>query len=139
VQHAQQPALDHQRNAQQRADLLLVQERVDRVARPQVPHDDRTLLGGDTAGEALADRHAEAALDFFLEAARRARNQLVRLLVEQEDRRGVGGQDLRDPVQQGGEQPVQVQVSQRSLCDPLEIVCECRWLVRGASQGADGT
>jgi hypothetical protein len=47
-----------------------------------VVEDDRPALGGDAAGEALADRDPDSVLDLLLDSPRCARDELVPLLVE---------------------------------------------------------
>ena len=85
-----------------------------------VVEDHRPLLGGDPAGEAPADRDADALLDLLLDAERRARDELVRLLVEQEDRARVYLEDLAGAVEQGSEQLVEAQMRQRGVRDRLQ-------------------
>ena len=60
-----------------------------------VVEDDRPLLGGDPARKASAHRDADALLYLLLDAERRPSDELVRLLVEQEDR-GVPEDCARD-------------------------------------------
>ena len=67
VQHADDAALDQQRDAEQRADALLAQDRVEDVGVVDVGDGDRAALGGDAAGEAAAERDADALLDLLLD------------------------------------------------------------------------
>ena len=125
--------LDQQRDAEQRADALLAQDRVVDVGVVDVLDRDRAALGGDPAGEALADGDRDALLDLLLDALRGARPQHLRGLVEHEDRRRVGVQDLGDAVQQLGEQLVLGQVGEGGVGDPLQgLEMPCRGLGRGA-------
>ncbi len=86
VEHAAHLALDDERDAEHRLDPLLPQDRVEDVRVVDVVEDHRLLLGGDPAREAAADRDADALLDLLLDPERGARDELVRLLVEEEDR-----------------------------------------------------
>ncbi len=67
VQDAEDAAFDQQRDAEQRADALLAQDRVEDVGVVDVVDRDRAALCGDAAGEALADGDHDAALDLFLD------------------------------------------------------------------------
>ena len=60
---------------------------------------DRAALGGDAAGEALAEGDLDALLDLFLDPLGGARPQHAVRLVEHQDRRGVAVEDLGDPAQ----------------------------------------
>ena len=80
-----------------------------------VVEDHRPLLGGDPPGEARADRDADALLDLLLDAERGAGDELVRRLVEQEDRARVDLEDLARPLEQRGEQLVEAQVGERGV------------------------
>ena len=81
-------------HAEQRADPLLAQDRVEDVGVIDVGDEDRDALGRDPAGEAPADRDPHAALDLLLDPLGRARDELLRLLVEQQNRDRV---DVRAP------------------------------------------
>ena len=120
VQDADHAAFDEQRDAEQRADALLAQDRVEDVGVVDVLDGDRAPLGGDAAGEAAADGDLHALLDLLLDAAGGAGAQDAGALVEQQDRRGVGGQHLGDAAQQLLEQLVLRQVRERRVGDPLE-------------------
>src|SRR5207248_5332241 len=82
--------------------------------------DHRPLLGGDPGGEAPADRDPDALLDLLLDPERRARDELVRLFVEQQDRARVYLEDLAGTVEQGREQPREAQMRQRGVRDRLQ-------------------
>jgi hypothetical protein len=113
-------ALDHERNAEHRLDPLLPQERVEDVRVVDVLEDHRPLVGCDPAREAAADRHADALLDLLLDPERSASHELVRLLVEQEDRAGVDFEDLPCPLEQRREQTVEAQVREGRVGDRLQ-------------------
>ena len=93
-------ALDDERDAEHRLDPLLPQDRVEDVPVIDVVEDHRPLLGRDAPGEAAADRDTDALLDLLLDAERSACDELVRLLVEQEDRAGVDLEDLPGPLEE---------------------------------------
>ena len=120
VQHAEHAALDEQRDAEHRADALLAQDRVGDVRVVDVVDDDRAALGGDTAGEARADRDRDALLDLFLDALGGPRPQHPPALLEQEDRGGVAVQDRADPVEQLGQQLLLREVGERRVGDLLQ-------------------
>ena len=85
-----------------------------------VVEDDRPLAGGDAAGEAAADRDPHAGLDLFLDPDRRASDELVGLLVEQQDGAGVGAEDVADPRQQHAQQLLDLEMRERRVSDGLE-------------------
>ena len=120
VEHAAHLSLDDERDAEHRLDPLLPQERVEDVRVVDVVEDHRPLLGGDPSCEAAADRDADALLHLLLDPERRARNELVRFLVEQEDRARVDLEDLPRPLEQRVEQLVETQVCERGVGDGLQ-------------------
>ena len=83
VQDADHAALDEQRDAEQRADALLAQDRVVDVGVVDVLDRDRAALGRDAAGEAAPEGDLDAALDLLLDAAGGAGAQDAGRLVEQ--------------------------------------------------------
>ena len=85
-----------------------------------VVEDQRPLLGRDAAGEASADRDADALLDLLLDPERRARDELVRLLVEEEDRARVYFEYLPRPLEQSRQQLVEAQVREGGIRDRLQ-------------------
>jgi hypothetical protein len=137
MEDAQEAALDDERDAQQRADLLLVEQRVDGVARLEVVDGDGPPLCGDSSCESLTDGHAEANLDLFLEASCSSRRQLVRLLVEQQDRGGVDIEDLDDANEKRLEKPIELQVRKSRLGDPLEVARQTRGRSTGTTQNQE--
>ena len=120
VQDAEDAVLGEQRDAEQAADALLAQDRVEDVGVVDVGDDDRAALGGDAAGEALADGDLHAALDLFLDALGGAGVQRRAAVVEQQDRGGVGAEDLGDAQQQLAEQLLLGQVAERGVRHPLQ-------------------
>ena len=109
VQHAEDGALDEQRHAEQRADALLAQDRVEDVGVVDVGDVDRPAPGRDAAREARADRDPDAALDLLLEALGGARDELLGVVVEEQDGDGVDIEDVlgarQQLVEQGFESP----------------------------------
>src|SRR5919202_79796 len=72
VDDADHFAAHGQRNPEQRLDPLLAQDRVEDVRAVDVVDHDRGRLRGDPAGEAPAERDADAALHLLLDPLRRA-------------------------------------------------------------------
>jgi hypothetical protein len=120
VEDAAHLTLDDQRDAEHRLDPLLPQDRVEDVSVVDVVEDHRPLLGGDPTGEPTTDRNADALLYLLLDAERSPRDELVRVLVEQEDRARVDLEDLPGPVEQRIEQLVESQVRERGVGDGLQ-------------------
>ena len=104
VEHADQLALDDQRDPEQRLDALLAQDRIEDVGVVDVGDEDRDALGRDPAGEALAERNPHAALDLLLDPLGGAGDELLRGDVEQQDRDGVDRERLLDADQELVEQ-----------------------------------
>jgi hypothetical protein len=107
--------MDEQRNARQRPDALLQQQRVQHAAVIGVIQDDRPPLGGDATREPPANWNPDALADFLLQAAGRGGNQLAARVVQQQHRRGIGIQDLLDPAQQRGKEVISAQMRQRRI------------------------
>src|SRR3954451_23283435 len=120
VEEAAHLALDEDRDAEHRLDPLLPQDRIEAVGGVDVVEDHRPLLRGDPAGEATTDRDADALLSLLLDAERSPRDELVRVLVEQQDRARVDLEDLPRPLEQRIEQLVESQVRERSVGDGLQ-------------------
>ena len=68
----------------------------------------------------MPDRDADALLDLLLDAERGARDELVRRLVEEEDRAGVDLEHLARSVEEGGEELVELEVRERSVGEELQ-------------------
>ncbi len=66
--------------------------------------DHRLALGGDPPGKPPAHRYVHALAHLFLKPGGRGRDQLAGRDVKQQDRGGIGSQDLPDPVQQRDQQ-----------------------------------
>jgi hypothetical protein len=84
-----------------------------------VVEDHRPLLGGDPARKASADGDADALLDLLLDAERCPRDELVRFLVDEEDRAGVDLEDLLGAFEQRAEQLVETQMRERGVGNRL--------------------
>src|SRR5437588_9854208 len=97
------PARD-QRGAEERLDPFLAQERIQYVGVVDVLDRQRPALVGDSAREAPAERDPHAALDLLLEPFRRARDELARGLVEEQEDGRVGFQDVADADEEPLEQ-----------------------------------
>jgi plasmid stability protein len=120
VQDAEHVAPHDERHADHALDALLAEERVQDVGVLDVVEDDRPSLGCDLAGEAATDRDPDAALDLFFETDRGAGHELLSLLVEEEDRHGVGFEDVADSPQQLSKEIVQLEVRECGVGDNLE-------------------
>ena len=110
----------YERDSEEALDALLAEHGIDLVGAADVAEHDRPALGGDSAGEPLSDRDADALFHLVLEADRRAGDELASGLVEQEDGGGVRLEHVPDPRQQLGEELIEVKVRQGSVGDELE-------------------
>ena len=99
--------------------MLLAQDRVEDRVLVDVDHQ-RPCLDRDPPGEAGAERDPHA--DLLLDPERRARNQLVRLLVEEQNRAGVGAKDVADSRQQDPEQLAHLEMRERRVGDCLHVL-----------------
>ncbi len=122
VQHAERGALDEQRNAEQRADTLHAQDRVQDLGVVDVGDVDRPAARGDAAGEAPSDRDPHAALDLLLEALGGARDQLLGVVVEEQDGNRVDAQDVLGACQQLVEQRLEGQLGQGRVGEPVDVL-----------------
>jgi hypothetical protein len=138
VQDAQDLALCHQGHAEQRADVLLPQDRVEDVRVVDLVDDHRPALGGDAPREPLPDGDADTLAHLLLDPARGGGDQVGRGGIQQEDRRGVGVEQGTHPIQEFVEEIRDVEVGERGvgdLLDPPQPV-----LVRhGGGRGHAGT
>ena len=89
VEHAEHLSRHEQRDAEHRLDPFPAQDRVEHVRVADVVDDHGLLQGGDATGEPAPDRDAHAGLDLLLDPDGRGRDELVRVLVEQQHRAGV--------------------------------------------------
>ena len=105
VEHAERASLHDERHAEERADPFLAQERVQDFGMVHVLDRDRAPVGDDVPGEAAADRDRDAALDLLLESLRSARDQLLAAFVHEQDRRGVGRDQVACPCYECLEAP----------------------------------
>ncbi len=97
---------------------------------------DRAPLGRDPAREAAADRDPDALLDLLLDALGGGRDERFAAFVEQQERGGVGAEDLGDALQQLVEQRVEREVAESDVGDALERLQRAQFVVRGR-QGAE--
>ena len=142
MQHADDAALHEERDAEQRLDALLAQDRVEDVGVVDVGDGDRAALGGDPPGEAAADRDADALLDLFLDALGGARVQRVAL--QQQESHRVDLQDLGDPVHQLLQEVLLGEEGERGVGDPLQrvedlaVAAACPATLDGCAAAAPG-
>ena len=85
-----------------------------------VVEDDRSGVCRDTAGEAAAERDADALLDFLLDADGSASDELFPRLVEEQDRARVGVEHLARAIEQCVQQLLQVEVAEGRIGQGLE-------------------
>jgi hypothetical protein len=130
VEHAEDVSVHEQRNAEERLDALLAQDRVEDVGMVDVVDDDGAPLRRDPACEALSHRDADALLDLLFDALGGPRDQLARAFVEEEERARIGLQGLRDAVEERREQLVEVQMRESRIGDGLNpkqaLLARCR-------------
>ena len=93
VDDTDRPAVDDQRDTDQARDPPAADQWVEHVRVLHVGEHDGPQLRGDPSGEPFADRDAEARLQLLLDPDGRVGEELVALLVEQQDRAGVGGEE----------------------------------------------
>ena len=82
--------------------------------------EDRHALGGDPAREPLAEREPHALLDLLLDALGRARDQLVRLGVVQQDRDRVDLERLLDADEQLVQELLEAELGERRIAQTAE-------------------
>ena len=121
VQHADHAPLDEQRHAQQRADALLAQDRVEDVRVVDVLDRHGSALGGDPPGEAAPDRDPHAGLDLLLDALRGLGHEVAGDLVEEQERGGVGPEDRGDALEQLLQQLVERERRECGIGDLLKL------------------
>ena len=121
VQHADSPRLDEQRHAEQRADPLVEQDRVDDVAGPDVGQEHRPALGRDASGEPRPEGNPHPLLHLLLDPLGRPGNEVLALLVEQQDRRGVDLEHLAQPRQERVQEVAETERREHRLGDRLEL------------------
>jgi hypothetical protein len=85
-----------------------------------VLEDDGMAIGGDPAGEALAERDPNALLDLLFDPDRGAGNEIVARAIEQEDRAGVDLEQGFRPREQRVEQLLELQVAEGGVGQLLE-------------------
>ena len=111
---------EDERDAEQALDPLLAKDWIHDVGMVDVVEHNGTALGSNSAGEPAADRDANALLDLFLDADCSAGDELVARLVEQQECRCVGLQQVPDPRQQLGQKLLQVEMRKRGVGDELQ-------------------
>ena len=112
-------AVRQQRDAQERTDPLLEEDRIQDGAVVHSIERDRPSFGSDTSGEPLPDRDTDPLLDFFLYPFRCSGDELIRRWVEQQDGCRVGIQDVPHAQEQLVEQIVHTQMGEGRISDEL--------------------
>ena len=100
MQHAEHAVAEKQRHAKQRPDSLSHQYVVQHVGAINMIDDHWPPLGGDPAGETLADREAHPLAHLLLQPDRGGGDQLLGAAVEQQHRHGVGAEQCLGPIEQ---------------------------------------
>ncbi len=120
VEDAEHPAVEQERHAEHRLDALLAQDRIEDVGVVDVVEHHGLAVGGDPAGEAAPDRDAHALLDLLLDPDRRARHQLLGLLVVEQHGARVDLEDVASPDEERGQQLFELQVAQGDVGQRLQ-------------------
>ena len=121
MHHTDRRALHDQRDAEQRADAALAENRVHHVGVVDVADHDRPHVGRDPAGEPAAERDAAALPDLLLEPARGARHDLTGVTVEQQHGDRVHLEDRLHPFEQLLEHVVEREMRERPLAHGLHV------------------
>ena len=96
VENPKQAASNEQRYTEHRFDPLLAQNRVEHIGVIDVLEDHRLPVRRDAARETTSDRDPDAALDLFLDPDCGPRDELVRLLIQQQESARIDPEDLTD-------------------------------------------
>jgi hypothetical protein len=133
VQDPDHVALDHQGHPQQGSHPLFPEQRIDHLIGRALEIFDHHRLPrkGDPPGEAVANRQAEPPLDLLLEPFRGSGSERAPVFLDQQHGRGIRLENAGDPVEQLGEQVVEVEVGERGLGDPLDVLESDDGLLRG--------
>ncbi len=122
MKHAEQVALDDQRDAEQRRDSFFAQDGVQDIGVIDVGDEDRDAFGRDPTREALAQRESHALLDLLLDPSGGARDELIRLPVIEQNRDRVDVERLLDAHQQFGEKRVERQFGQPRIAKAVRAI-----------------
>ena len=122
VEHADHLIPDEQWHAEQRLDPLLAQDRIEHVRVIDVVENHRRPASRHPTGEAAADRDPHTLLHLLFDPNRRARDELLRLLVQQEHRARVRVEDRADARQQDLEQFVELEMGERHVHHRLDVL-----------------
>src|SRR5581483_3502253 len=87
-----------------------------------VGEDHGAPLGGDASREAPPHRNANPLLDLLLDADRRARDELVRRRVEQQNRRRIRAENFADAAEELPEQLLEIEQRERRVGDKLHAL-----------------
>ena len=117
VEHTEDLPAAQQGHPQHGANALSPKDRVRDSGVVDAVQCDGPLLGGDASRKAPSQRHPDALADLFLDSAGCTCLQLVGPLIEQEDGRRVGHEDVAHPVEQLDQHVVGVQLPERHVRD----------------------
>ncbi len=122
VENAEQAAADEQRHAEHRLDPLLAQNRVEHVRVIDVFEHHRMPVCGDAPRKSTAHRNPNPSLDLLLDPHCCARDELVRLLVQQQDSARVDSENLAGANKERREENVELQVRERRIRERLKLL-----------------
>jgi hypothetical protein len=122
VDHTDDPGTDLQRNAEQRFDPLLAQDRIEDVCVIDVVENHGATLCRYPACESAPERDAHATLDLLLEADCRSRHEFTGFLIEQQHSTGIGIEHLARAQQERGKQLLEIQRRQRRVGERLQAL-----------------
>ena len=115
MQHADRVAVGDERDAEQGADADVQEDGVADVRMIHLVEDHGPPFGRHSSREPVPDRNAHAAAHLFLDALRRGCDHLARGPVDEQDGGRVDLEDLSYPFQQGVEELVDLEVSERCV------------------------
>jgi hypothetical protein len=122
VENTEEAAADEQRHAKHRLDSLLTQNRVEHVRVIDILEHHRMPVRGDAPRKSTADRNPNPSLDLLLDPHCCARDELVRLLVQQQDSACVDPENLSGTNKERREQSVKLQMGERRIREGLKLL-----------------
>jgi hypothetical protein len=129
VQHAEDPALVDQRNAQRGFDVQAFADDAEVLAIRLSPQSQRPGLGGDLARDALANGDADLRPEFGFDARGHPHPELAGLVVEQHQGSALGPGHVARDLEHAGEQLVGVDRQVVRLDDFVEGLQQLRLVV----------
>ncbi len=118
VEHADHLALEEERDAEERADSLLPQDRVHHVGVVDVRDEDRPPLRGHAPREATPERNPHTGLDLLLQSLGHPGHQVP--AVQQQNGGGVGPEDRAHADEELAQQLLERQACERRIGNGFE-------------------